>query len=111
MSTVTGDLTPAERKRAVRRTAFRLALLALAFYAGFILLGVLNSLTRSASEQRPAEPRLARRLWLFAAGSFAFGFALVPLYSVLCDVTGYGDRSKLERASAGERSRWRRIAR
>jgi len=42
---------------------------------------------------------LTRSLWLFAAGSFAFGFALVPLYSVLCDVTGYGDRTKLERAS------------
>jgi len=42
---------------------------------------------------------LARRLWVFAAGSFAFGFALVPLYSVLCDVTGYGDRTKLVKAS------------
>lgn len=42
---------------------------------------------------------LARRLWLFAAGSFAFGFALVPLYRVLCDVTGYGDRTKLAQAS------------
>jgi cytochrome c oxidase assembly protein subunit 11 len=42
---------------------------------------------------------LARRLWLFAAGSFAFGFALVPLYRVLCDVTGYGDRTQLVRAA------------
>lgn len=42
---------------------------------------------------------LARRLWVFAAGSFAFGFALVPLYSVLCDVTGYGDRTQLAKAS------------
>lgn len=44
MSSVTRDLAPAERKRAVRRTAFKLSLLALAFYAGFILLGVLNSI-------------------------------------------------------------------
>lgn len=43
--------------------------------------------------------KLTRQLWLFAAGSFAFGFALVPLYNVLCDVTGYGDRSKLTRAA------------
>ena len=42
---------------------------------------------------------LTRSLWLFAAGSFGFGFALVPLYNVLCDITGYGDRTKLERAS------------
>jgi cytochrome c oxidase assembly protein subunit 11 len=42
---------------------------------------------------------LTRRLWLFAGGSFAFGFALVPLYDVLCDVTGYGNRSRLAEAS------------
>lgn len=46
-----------------------------------------------------ANRKLTRQLWLFAAGSFAFGFALIPLYSVLCDVTGYGDRSKLVRAA------------
>lgn len=43
---------------------------------------------------------LARRMWLFAAGFFAFGFALVPLYRVLCDVTGYGDRTQLLKAAA-----------
>ncbi len=42
---------------------------------------------------------LTRGLWLFAAGSFVFGFALVPLYDVLCDVTGYGNRSRLAEAS------------
>jgi cytochrome c oxidase assembly protein subunit 11 len=47
-----------------------------------------------------ANRKLTRGLWLFAAGSFGFGFALVPLYSVLCDVTGYGDRSRLLEASA-----------
>jgi len=43
--------------------------------------------------------RLTAQLWLFAAGSFAFGFALVPLYNVLCEVTGYGDRSRLSVAA------------
>jgi cytochrome c oxidase assembly protein subunit 11 len=47
-----------------------------------------------------ANRSLTRQLWIFAAGSFAFGFALVPLYDVLCDVTGYGDRSKLVEASS-----------
>lgn len=51
-----------------------------------------------------ANRKLTRSLWIFAAGSFAFGFALVPLYSVLCDVTGYGDRTKLERASVVKES-------
>ncbi len=35
---------------------------------------------------------LIRRLALFTAGSFAFGFALVPLYSVLCKVWDTGNR-------------------
>jgi cytochrome c oxidase assembly protein subunit 11 len=47
-----------------------------------------------------ANRTLTRQLWIFAAGSFAFGFALVPLYDVLCEVTGYGDRSKLVEASS-----------
>jgi cytochrome c oxidase assembly protein subunit 11 len=46
-----------------------------------------------------ANRSLTRQLWLFAAGAFAFGFALVPLYDVLCDLTGYGDKSKLREAS------------
>jgi cytochrome c oxidase assembly protein subunit 11 len=33
-------------------------------------------------------------------GSFAFGFALVPLYDVFCSVTGYGSRSALQRPAA-----------
>ena len=31
---------------------------------------------------------LTRRLLLMAAGSFAFGFALVPLYDVVCEIAG-----------------------
>jgi cytochrome c oxidase assembly protein subunit 11 len=49
---------------------------------------------------KKANRSLTRQLWIFAAGSFAFGFALVPLYDVLCDVTGYGDRTKLVEASS-----------
>jgi len=31
---------------------------------------------------------LTRQLLLFTAGSFAFGFALVPLYDVICEAAG-----------------------
>ncbi len=31
---------------------------------------------------------LTRRLLLMTAGSFAFGFALVPLYDVICEIAG-----------------------
>jgi cytochrome c oxidase assembly protein subunit 11 len=49
--------------------------------------------------RKEANRKLTRGLWLFAAGSFAFGFALIPLYDVLCEVTGYGDRTKLLEAA------------
>lgn len=49
---------------------------------------------------KKANRKLTWQLWLFAAGSLAFGFALVPLYNVLCDVTGYGDRSKLRQVAS-----------
>lgn len=49
---------------------------------------------------RRANRSLTLRLLAFAAGSFAFGFALVPLYDVLCKLTGYGDQKELTRAAA-----------
>lgn len=39
--------------------------------------------------------RLTLKLVGFALGSFAFGFALVPFYNVLCDLTGFGDQKAL----------------
>jgi cytochrome c oxidase assembly protein subunit 11 len=36
---------------------------------------------------------LALRLLVLALGMFAFGFALVPLYDVFCDLTGFGGRT------------------
>jgi cytochrome c oxidase assembly protein subunit 11 len=51
-------------------------------------------------ELKKANRKLTWQLWLFAAGSLAFGFALVPLYNVLCEVTGYGDRSKLRETAS-----------
>jgi cytochrome c oxidase assembly protein subunit 11 len=45
---------------------------------------------------------LAARLVLMAAGSFAFGFALVPLYDVFCEITGIGTRAQLSRAGTAD---------
>ncbi|MFI4914148.1 MAG: cytochrome c oxidase assembly protein [Steroidobacterales bacterium] len=44
--------------------------------------------------------RLTLKLFGFVAGSFAFGFALVPLYDVLCSITGLGNQKSLLRAVA-----------
>jgi cytochrome c oxidase assembly protein subunit 11 len=38
---------------------------------------------------------LTFKLLAIALGSFGFGFALVPLYNVICGVTGVGDQSLL----------------
>ena len=42
---------------------------------------------------------LTAKLLIFALGSFGFGYALVPLYDVLCAVTGQGDQKALARAA------------
>jgi cytochrome c oxidase assembly protein subunit 11 len=39
--------------------------------------------------------KLTLKLGAFALGAFAFGFALVPLYDVLCDITGFGNQKAL----------------
>jgi cytochrome c oxidase assembly protein subunit 11 len=55
----------------------------------------------SLERERPGKSNrsLATKLFMFAIGSFGFGFALVPLYDVLCAVTGQGDQSALARAA------------
>jgi cytochrome c oxidase assembly protein subunit 11 len=47
------------------------------------------------SDLRRENRNMTLKLLGIAAGSFGFGFALVPLYYTLCSVTGYGDRTKL----------------
>jgi cytochrome c oxidase assembly protein subunit 11 len=49
--------------------------------------------------QRKRNSSLAWRLTWMALGAFGFGFALVPLYSVVCKVTGFGDRRQLAQAA------------
>jgi cytochrome c oxidase assembly protein subunit 11 len=61
--------------------------------------------------QRGQHRNLIIKLSVFVAGSFAFGFALVPLYDVLCSITGLGNQKSLLRAAefktgAVSQSRW-----
>ena len=51
-------------------------------------------------DRKQANLKLAGRLLAMAAGSFAFGYALVPLYDVFCEVTGIGSRDRLTQAAA-----------
>ena len=52
------------------------------------------------NDRRRANLGLAGRLLLMVAGSFAFGYALVPLYDVFCQITGIGTRDQLLQAAA-----------
>jgi cytochrome c oxidase assembly protein subunit 11 len=47
----------------------------------------------------PRHRRLALQLGVVALGAFGFGFALVPLYDVLCSITGYADKDALVKAT------------
>ncbi len=44
--------------------------------------------------------RLPAKLLLLAVAMFGFGFLLVPLYDVFCDITGIGDRTGLPTADS-----------
>ena len=43
-----------------------------------------------------ANRRLLRKLLVVAAGMFAFGFALVPIYKKICEATGLYDLSRAD---------------
>jgi len=43
-------------------------------------------------DHKQANARTAKKTLLVVIGMFGFGFALVPLYSVICDVFGLNGR-------------------
>jgi len=54
-----------------------------------------------ASERTAANRRIVRRLLIAAVAMFGFGFALVPLYNVFCDITGInGKTGRIEAEAA-----------
>ena len=56
------------------------------------------------TDLRAAHRRLVGRMMLVVIGMFGFGFALVPLYDVFCDLTGLnGKTGELAEAEAVKR--------
>jgi cytochrome c oxidase assembly protein subunit 11 len=51
---------------------------------------------RQERPQNDSNRRLVTKLIGLALGMFAFGFLLVPLYDVFCDITGIGGKFELE---------------
>jgi cytochrome c oxidase assembly protein subunit 11 len=54
-------------------------------------------------ERKSANRRLTRSLLIMTAASFAFGWALVPLYNVFCKVAGIGNAEAKEGAAQNVR--------
>lgn len=50
----------------------------------------------SEAKQSNNNAVIVKRLLLTVVGMFAFGFALVPLYNVFCEVTGFNGRTNNE---------------
>jgi cytochrome c oxidase assembly protein subunit 11 len=56
----------------------------------------------TAAMRAAANRRLVRRLLVVTAAMFAFGFAMVPLYDVLCKITGLNGKTDGRAAVAAE---------
>lgn len=57
-----------------------------------------------ATPTRPDNGRVVKRLLLVVVGMFGFGFALVPLYEVFCEITGFNGRTSNEAAEVNTRA-------
>lgn len=51
------------------------------------------------AETKRANRQLLVKLLIFTSGAFGFGYLLIPLYGVLCDITGFGNDKRLAQAS------------
>ena len=56
------------------------------------------------SSGKPVNPhrKLLASLLVIVVGAFGFGYALVPLYDVFCEITGFGGRTNAEAATVAE---------
>ena len=50
-------------------------------------------MTMETGERQAANTRVVKRLGIAAVAMFGFGFALVPLYDVFCDITGINGKT------------------
>lgn len=62
-----------------------------------------TALETTGNNPQPARSnrRLVAKLLVIVAAAFAFGFALVPLYDVLCNVTGFNGKTKQGKVGVG----------
>jgi cytochrome c oxidase assembly protein subunit 11 len=54
------------------------------------------------ANQNQSNARVVRKLLLVVVGMFGFGFALVPLYDVFCDLTGLNGKTATEAVTSDQ---------
>ena len=59
-------------------------------------------MSESREKDQVSTRSLSLRLLVFAIGMFGFGFMLVPLYDVFCEITGLGGRTNTEAFTSAE---------
>ena len=57
----------------------------------------------SSERQTNSHRRLIASLLVVVVGAFGFGYALVPLYEVFCEITGFGGRTNTEAVAVTEK--------
>ena len=57
----------------------------------------------SSEGQANKNRRLVASLLVIVVGAFGFGYALVPLYDVFCEITGFGGRTNTQAAQVEEK--------
>ena len=55
-----------------------------------------------SEQQRQSHRKLVTSLLVVVVGAFGFGYALVPLYDVFCEITGFGGRTNTEAVAVTE---------
>ena len=55
-----------------------------------------------SNQQKKSNRKLVTSLLLVVVGFFGFGYALVPLYDVFCEITGFGGRTNTEAVAVAE---------
>lgn len=56
----------------------------------------------TAEKRNNANRNLVLSLLVIVAGAFGFGYALVPLYDIFCEITGFGGRTNTEAVAVTE---------
>ena len=55
-----------------------------------------------SDQKRQSHRKLVTSLLVVVVGAFGFGYALVPLYDVFCEITGFGGRTNTEAVAVTE---------